>query len=437
MYRLTFFLVSLFVFSELFAQQRSCATMELYHRNLAERPWLLAEREELEAFTRDYIEFQKLSGALGDDAVVTIPVVVHVVYRTGGNPDQNISDAQIFSQIKVLNDDFRRNNADSNQTPVVFRPRAADVEIEFCLAAFDPFGNPTTGITRTLTTKSQIGKLPATGQPDVYRSSTGGTDAWDPSKYLNIWVCEIDNPYNTLGYSNLPGGSPSIYDGVVVDYRAFGTVGAVNLPSPGINPYNKGRTTTHELGHFFNLYHPWGTGADNPSCLSNPDLVADTPPTSGPFTGCPSHPRVSCDSTAMFMNFMDYVNDNCMNIFTNGQKTRMLAALNSNARKGLKNAVDCSSTPTTVVSNPFEFVQFELFPNPASAYVNLSLSAPARIKLDIKIMNVLGHEIWQDKMETGNRNWLIDVSGLPAGMYLLEMNHQGQRKNGKFFVFHP
>lgn len=407
--------------------------MELHHRRLAEEPGLQAEREELEAFTRNFIEQRRLVGALGEEEVITIPVVVHVVYRTGTNPEQNISDAQVFSQINVLNEDFRKNNADTNQTPTVFRPRAADTRIEFCLAAFDPFGNPTTGITRTLITTSQIGKLPSTGQPAIYRSATGGVDAWDPSKYLNIWVCEIDNPFNTLGYSSLPGSSPSIYDGIVIDYRAFGTLGAVNLPPPSVNPYNRGRTTTHELGHFFNLYHPWGVNVSNPTCTGS-DQVSDTPPTSGPFTGCPSHPRTSCDSTAMFMNFMDYVNDNCMNLFTNGQKDRMLAALNSNARKGLKNAVACRTTPTPVVDNPFQSVHFQLFPNPAAEYVNLSVSAPARIKMDIRILDILGHVVWQDVMETGTRNWLIDVSGMPAGMYLLQLSHEGHNKVGKFFV---
>ena len=176
-------------------------------------------------------------------SIITIPVVVHVVYNTNA---ENISDAQIFSQMDVLNADFRRTNSDASNTPSVWQNIAADCEIDFCLATIDPNGNPTTGITRTNTNQTSF----SISSDNVKYSSAGGIDPWPQDDYLNIWVCDLGG--GLLGYATPPSSWTNPEDGVVIGYRYFGTTGVVQAP------YNKGRTATHEVGHWLNLDHIWG-----------------------------------------------------------------------------------------------------------------------------------------------------------------------------------
>jgi hypothetical protein len=242
-------------------------------------------------------------------APVTIPVVVHVLYSTGS---ENISDAQIKSQVKVLNKDFRAKNKDKNKVPPVWKGLVTDARIQFALASKDPDGKATSGITRTPTSKTSFA-----GDDSVKSTSTGGTDAWPTDKYLNIWVCSLDG--GLLGYAQFPGG-PADTDGVVILNTAFGTNGTARAP------FSLGRTATHEIGHWLNLRHIWG---DTEDC-SGSDLVADTPNAGEPNYGKPSFPHVSCGNGPngdMFVNYMDYVDDNSMYMFTTQQVARMTVAL--------------------------------------------------------------------------------------------------------------
>lgn len=287
------------------APQRSCSTMDVDARLRAEDPFYAANREAIEQFTQNYIATEANSG---ERAVVTIPVVVHIVYNIAS---ENISDAQVYNQLDVLNDDFRRLNSDVGETPAHFLGVAADCEINFCLATLDPSGNPTTGITRTSTTKTSF------STSDEMKFATYGKTIWDRNKYLNLWVCDLSG--GLLGYAQFPGGSAST-DGVVCDYVYFG-VGAA-----GSAPYDLGRTTTHEVGHWLNLYHIWG---DDGTGCGGSDLCADTPNQSDETYGCPGGTiRISCTNGPngdMYQNYMDYTDDGCMNIFTAGQKTRAQA----------------------------------------------------------------------------------------------------------------
>lgn len=308
----------------LFAQDaaRNCSTMEVDARLRAEDPGYAARMEAIESFTQAYVA----NDASGTRAVVTLPVVVHVVYN---NATENISDAQILSQIDVLNDDFRRNNADAVFTPAGFLGVAADTEIEFCLATVDPSGNPTTGITRTSTTKTSFST-----DDKVKQTSQGGKDAWDRDSYLNLWVCDLGG--GLLGYAQFPGGAAST-DGVVCDYQYFGTIGTATAP------FDLGRTATHEVGHWLNLRHIWGD--DGTSCAGS-DLVADTPNQADETYGCPSTTRISCSNGPngdMYQNYMDYTHDACMNIFTSGQKSRMQALFSpGGARASIATSTACS-----------------------------------------------------------------------------------------------
>jgi len=249
-----------------------------------------------------------------EKTIITIPVIVHVLWETN---TQNISDAQIQSQIDVLNEDYRRTNVDKINTPNVWQNIAADIEIEFCLAATDPNGNQSTGIERIQTNHGQFGM-----NSDIHTSSSGGADDWPNEDYLNIWVCNIQS--GLLGYASPPSNWIGDGDGLVIGYQYFGRIGAVQAP------YHKGRTATHEIGHWLNLDHVWGGWG---SCGN--DQVADTPKQEIENYSCPAfplHPN-ACSTTNpngdMFMNYMDYTNDACMNLFTTGQKTRMIASINN------------------------------------------------------------------------------------------------------------
>jgi hypothetical protein len=303
-----FFTLSLLVLLSTWgwAQQRVCYTDQVHERLLKEHPEMAERMAEIERQTQRYVA--SFNQATASTTVITIPVVVHVIYS---NSNENISDAQIQSQIDVLNEDFRRLNADRVNTPAEFAPYAADVEIQFVLASTAPNGNPTNGITRKYSSRTQWGT-----NDDMKFSSRGGVDAWPTNKYLNIWVCNIGG--GILGYAQFPGG-PAATDGVVISPQYFGRTGYVQAP------FNKGRTATHEVGHWLNLRHIWGDG----NC-SVDDFVSDTPVAGAPNYGCPTYPSKSCQNNGgwtsdQFMNYMDYVDDACMNMFSAGQKARMRA----------------------------------------------------------------------------------------------------------------
>lgn len=249
-------------------------------------------------------------------APVTIPVVVHVVYA---NETENVSKAQIRSQLKVLNDDFMARNTDLEEVPEAFRSAVGTPGIRFKLAKRDPNGARTSGVTRTRTTVEGFGHNPRgrTGprRNPVKFAKSGGVDAWPHDRYLNVWVCRLRD---ILGYASFPGMPPK-EDGVVIDYRYFGTRGTAT------EPFDRGRTTTHKVGHWLNLRHIWGDDVD--ACTGT-DHVEDTPNQAGPNYGRPTHPKPSCSNEGdMFMNYMDYVDDASMYMFSAGQVERMNATL--------------------------------------------------------------------------------------------------------------
>ena len=273
----------------------------------------------------DNFDLKSSTKSYSTSGILTIPVIVHVIWHTSA---ENISDAQIESQIDVLNEDFRRNNPDASNTPSDFTSVASDVEIEFILS----------DIIRKNTTQSSFSISDANGngvfdlseeQTAGIKFNTNGSAAISTDKYLNMWVCNLSG--GLLGYAQFPGGESST-DGVVITFDSFGRTGTLNPP------FDEGRTATHEIGHWLNLNHIWGD--DGTSCFGT-DNVGDTPNQAGPNYGCPSHPHLSCSSNDMFMNYMDYTDDGCMNIFTQGQKTRMHALFSSGGAR--ESFTDCSN----------------------------------------------------------------------------------------------
>ncbi|TCJ14115.1 zinc metalloprotease [Flaviaesturariibacter flavus] len=273
---------------------RACATEEVFQRQLEEDPSLAQRMASIEQFTKNAIERGRLV-----NGVIEIPVVVNVVYKTAA---QNISDAQIASQITVLNEDYNNTNADGANTPAEWNGLRANYGIRFVLDQ----------VIRKSTNKTSWGTNDA-----VKKSSLGGIDPTSPTTKLNIWVCNLGQ--SLLGYAQFPGGN-SATDGVVILYSAFGS--RAKAAGTYATNYDLGRTATHEIGHWLNLRHIWGDA----SCGN--DLVGDTPVAQTSNGGCPAYPKVSaCSPThnEMTMNYMDYTYDRCMYMFTNGQKSRSLA----------------------------------------------------------------------------------------------------------------
>ncbi|KAA9333439.1 T9SS type A sorting domain-containing protein [Hymenobacter busanensis] len=302
------------------AQKRSCAAVDNLAAQLAADPSMAARRAAIEAQTAAY-QANPETAQRGTAITVTIPVVVHVLYNTAA---QNISDAQIQSQIAVLNEDYHKLNADYTKTPAAFAGLVADVGVQFVLAKQTPTGAATTGIERKQTTKTSWGTDDA-----MKRASTGGLDAWNSSKYLNLWVCNLSG--GVLGYAQFPGGAAAT-DGVVILTSAFGKGGSASAP------FNLGRTGTHEVGHWLNLNHIWG---DDGTACTGTDNVSDTPNQADENYGTPSYPQSSCSNTSdMFMNYMDYVDDAAMYMFSTGQSSRMNALFaTGGARAGLLTSV--------------------------------------------------------------------------------------------------
>lgn len=286
--------------------RRSCACMQNFFRLCDEDPKFRERHTKIEEETNRRIAMGRF---VATRAVRVIPVVVHVVHRTAS---EKISAVQVKSQIKVLNQDFRAKNPDKLKVPAVWQGFVGDTRIEFELARKDPSGKPTSGITYTPTTEVSFGS-----NDTVKRKQTGGVNAWPTTRFLNIWVCTLSG--GLLGYAQFPGG-PKKSDGVVIRNTAFGATGTAAAP------FNKGRTASHEIGHFLNLRHIWG---DVNGCTGT-DFVTDTPNARLPNTGKPTFPHITCSNGPhgdMFMNYMDYVDDAAMMMFTLGQVARMEATL--------------------------------------------------------------------------------------------------------------
>jgi len=290
-------------------QRRMCGAMEAHLRLCECYPEFRVRRGKIHAETELMVRRGVAFRRVEKKAPLTIPVVVHVVYRTA---TENISDAQIKSQIVALNRDYSATNPDKNNTPTVWQGLIMDSQIKFALATKDPKGKATKGITRTQTNRQSFST-----NDDVKRASTGGVSAWPTSKYLNLWVCTLGG--GLLGYAQFPGG-PAATDGVVILNTAFGTTGTAAAP------FNLGRTAVHEVGHWLNLNHIWGDTSD----CSGTDHVGDTPNAQLPNYDTPQFPHVTCTNGPngdMFVNYMDYVDDKMMVMFTAGQVARMQATL--------------------------------------------------------------------------------------------------------------
>ena len=364
-------------------------------------PLLSAAQERCASSVNAFNHFHTESVLSEQSGEIVIPVVIHVVWRTAA---ENISDDQIRSQIDALNADFSRQNPDFTQVPSVFAGRAAAAGIRFVLATVDPQGRPTSGINRKQTT-AQLW----INDDRIKKASTGGCDPWDSRQYLNIWVANLSS--SLIGFSTFPG-APADKDGIVIRYNAFGTRGTL---SP---PFDRGRTLTHEAGHWLGLQHLWG---DSPC---GDDGVDDTPRQRTGNRGIPQFPRVNtgCDNGPygdMFMNFMDFSDDRTLLMFTKGQTERMRAQFLPGGPRYTLRSSKGAGEPWNLQPDAASGISqnIDLFPNPAYHYINVR--SASEVPGTYTISDATGREVMSGNISTTDPR--IDIRTLKPGIYHLRL----------------
>ena len=398
----------------LFSQKNysKCGVVEHTQRLIEQRPEYALQLQQAEQQIQNWLATYQPPNGSNRATQDTICVVVHVVYTTN---QQNISDAQVFSQIDVMNQDFARENPDTINTPVPFQTIAGALPYHFQLARRDPFNNPTNGIDRRQTTVTSF-----TTDDKVKANSTGGLDSWDVTTYLNIWVCNLTG--GLLGYGEFPAGTPSNTFGLAVDYQAFGTFGTAVAPNDG------GRTTTHEISHCFDLYHIWG---DDGGACTGSDAVGDTPNQADATSGCYTFPHTdACTTTGngiMYMNYMDYSDDACMNMFTQGQVNRMNAGIN-NFYPGIVNSIGLQPTVPSVDAGISKIISPN--GNSCSAQVNPAVELKCFGSIPLTQVNILYRidngpletYTWTGSMTTGQTAIIstLNFSSTTNGQHILQ-----------------
>ena len=340
--------------------------------------------------TYEWARSQAMHRKIGEDDTVVyrIPVVVHVVWNT---PEQNIGTELIHAQIAQLNLDFRRKTADTSLTRSQFLPVAADSRIEFYLAGTDPQGNPTGGIDRVYTTRAHFDMgLSGQNRDDMKQSSQGGADAWDTDRYLNIWVCnnnEPDPPLGTiLGFSYPPASAPNWpfgssapqpeFEGIVVYYKVFGPNNP--LATGILASEDRGRVAVHEAGHYFGLRHTWGD-AFTDGCSAD-DGLTDTPNCrQDAFRMCDLMQNTCVDEPFDFHdqieNYMDVADEDCQNMFTR-QQVDLMRAMIEGPRLGL--------TTGTIPPSSIDFIrrnELIMYPNPTQGPVHFEALGAEKITI--------------------------------------------------------
>lgn len=400
-------------------QDYHCAAQIRENEMLENIPGYAEKRAQIEDLTQSWITNNQRRSK--SKTTYQIPVVVHVVWH---EMEENISDEQILSQIEVLNKDFLAQNSDTDLVPTAYQHLIADTEISFCLANTDPDGNTSDGITRTQTIYPDIG----TAQDDrgrfrIFYSDAGGQDVWDPDQYLNIWVAR--RGYGS-GLASFPGTAIPEEDGLVIDFRYFGAVGTATDNAP----YNLGRTVTHEVGHYFNLLHPWGRTI-TPDCEQD-DEVEDTPRQATTYLReCPQDAPTTCETPDFFFNFMNYTDDACMAMFTVGQKMRMLATLEG-PRSGLVEGNTLCGPLNTSTKLPADQL-FKIWNEEYSSRIWIEPKAGIDTKLDLRLFNMLGQICWQNQLRIQARRQ-VDLPRLSPGIYLLHLQWQGQSFAHKLII---
>lgn len=414
----TLLIICLLFSMQLFAQDSKsqnnvCGSSEYLNWMKQQDPQYENRLNELEQKIKEYIA----NNPAGPENIRVIPVVVHIVYKTA---QQNIPDSQVVRQIEILNQCFSAMNWDISKVPYRFAHLVANPQISFCLAKKDPKNKPTTGITRTYTTKDSF----LLSNNDVKYTKKGGRNAWPSDKYFNIWVC---NNEGWMCYAQFPGGSTAT-DGVVMDYLMFGL--SPNNPSW----HNYGKILAHETGHWLNLRHIWGD--DNGACTGT-DYVDDTPNQGNWINGIhdSSEVIISCDNApngAMWMNFMDYTWGASSWMFSLGQSVRMDAVLVSDYyRRKIITSTTCNTqngpmSPEAVSENTFSL--YTNYPNPFNPSTVISFNIPVSGFTSLKVFDITGRvvaELISGELNAGSHSVTFDGSNLASGIYYYRLETAG------------
>jgi hypothetical protein len=404
------------IISAKISAQKVCASQELLNQQMAADPEFAKKiknsEQSFDAYVSRLKESTKKTGA-----TVTIPIVVHVVYNS---PEQNIPDAQVQSQIDVLNEDYSATNKDYRGYDAGYTPVKGNAELKFCLVAI---------------VRQQTNNKSFSWNDGVKFAKRGGSDAIDPAHNLNIWVCDLGK--NLLGYAQFPGGKLET-DGVVIDYQATGR-GKFAVLYPA---FNLGRTATHEIGHWFGLRHIWGDA----TCGN--DFVDDTPLHNAANFDCPGEGhRSTCAGTPleMWMNYMDYTDDRCMYFFSDGQVARMNYFLDNDPNR-LYLAANGSCSFGLITSSPARSIDakertsqntnaFVIFPTVASTSTKLEIDNLNGASLQLNILTADGKLVRM--MEMGNQlkvQRTLDVSNLKEGLYLVVLISNNKRTFNKLVI---
>ncbi|MEW6468172.1 MAG: M43 family zinc metalloprotease [Bacteroidota bacterium] len=400
--------------------------------------------EEFEIWLAEKMAERQADPNAPQSVLYTIPTIVHVIHNGEAvGSGTNISQNKVNSQFDILNEDFRKTNTDWTNTPSAWQSLVADCEINFCKAMRDPQGNALSepGIHRV--NRNTMGWTAPPYSSSYINSTIKPATIWDPTKYLNIWVMNLSG--GLLGYATFPAGSgltglsgpfgTSTTDGVVILYTAFGDI------APLLAQYNKGRTATHEIGHWLGLRHIWGDdGNGNGACsnteCSGTDYVTDTPNQADAHFGCIAssstyHANVCTGTTGeMTMNYMDYTDDACMYMFTAGQKARMQTCMaNGTYRAPLATSNGCMPVSVNDIDNKN---RFDLFPNPTSGMLTIKPLDQAN-GVNVKIYNTIGEVIYELKVANPG-DIQIDLSAFGNGVYYVELSNDAGKSTQKVTV---
>jgi hypothetical protein len=384
-----------------------CQSAEYRAAQFKANPWLVQKAATVTGGSSDASNLTSHS----TPSLITVPVIVHIVYHTAA---EDITDAQVQSQIDALNADYQKRNADTMEIPPYYRSLAANCGFRFGLALLDTNSQPTTGIVRRYTDVTSFSI-----NDGIKFTASGGDDGWDRDKYLNIWVGNLTN--SLLGYSSIVGG-PKATDGVVVLYTAFGTNGTAAAP------FNRGRTATHEIGHWLNLIHTWG----DDSCGN--DEVADTPPQQAPDYGDPSGMILTCGNEPygnLYMDYMDFTDDIGMHLFTYGQRDRMRSLFAPGGfRYPLLSAdVPVAISDTTSTTADIRAGGISAWPNPAVSSITIKIADPAAVGGILEVIDQLGRRVTAIRITAPEM--LLDVSGWSSGIYFIGVNGTRISSTGK------
>jgi hypothetical protein len=414
------------VFSQ--ANQKRCGTFDVIKYKEQQTPGYLQRVNNTFEYAKQFAATNR-NNRSANDTIYRIQCVFHVLYQ---NALQNIPDSVIQSQIEVLNEDYRRQNADAINTRNEFLPVAADAGIEFYLATEDPDGNPTNGITRTVGTpagSTLLGYSPFSD--DAKSSATGGKNPWPTDRYLNIWVCNLFGGFGVLGYAYPPDNAPnwapgagtdSAHQGVVLLYSVVGR----NFSTPIDPTVTKGRSAVHEIGHYLGLRHIWGDG----DCTAD-DGIDDTPNAAAAsqqtcnFNSNTCVESVGTEFPDMVENYMDYSDDRCLNVFTKGQVDIMRAVLQI-SRPGIATA----QINSDIKNEDSVFGLVSVYPNPGKSVFKVALQTPNVLPTSVEIFDMLGKKINTTEIAAGVVETTINLTGYNNGLYYLVLS-SGKQSIGK------